>query len=78
MPVEIIIRRVPEEVRDELAARAALRGQSLQEFLRRELQRIVTRPSRATWLQRVRDRKRVAGTRVPPSNILGARDDDRT
>ena len=33
----ITIRNVPESVRNKLAARAARRGQSLQEFLRAEL-----------------------------------------
>ena len=78
MPVQITIRRVPEKVRDELAARAALRRQSMQEFLRQELERIASRPSLDNWLQRVRERKDAAGTRVRPSSILRARDADRT
>lgn len=78
MPVQITIRRVPEKVRDELAARAALRRQSMQEFLRQELERIASRPSLDDWLQRVRERKEAAGTRVRPSSILRARDADRT
>ena len=78
MPVQITIRRVPEEVRDELAARAALRRQSMQEFLRQELERIASRPSLDLWLQRVRERKEAAGTRVRPASILRARDADRT
>ena len=78
MPVQITIRRVPERVRDELAARAALRRQSMQEFLRQELERIASRPSLDTWLQRVRERKEAAGTRVRSSSILRARNADRT
>ena len=78
MPVQITIRGVPEEVRDELAVRAALQRQAMQEFLRGELERIASRPSIAAWLQGVRDRKAVAQTRVPPSSILRARDADRT
>jgi hypothetical protein len=34
MGIQINIRDVPEKVRDELAARAALQGKSMQEFLR--------------------------------------------
>ena len=64
-------------MRDELAARAALQRQSMQEFLRRELERIASRPSLGVWLQGVRDRKQAAGTRVLPSRILRARDRDR-
>ena len=78
MSVQITIRGVPEEVRDELAVRAALQRQSMQEFLRCELERIASRPSVGAWLQGVRDRKTVAGTRVQPSRILRARDADRT
>jgi plasmid stability protein len=37
MATSITIRNVPEEVRDELASRAALAGRSLQEHLRSEL-----------------------------------------
>jgi len=78
MPVQITIRGVPEEVRNELAARAALQRQSMQEFLRCELERIASRPSLDAWLQGVRSRKAAAGTRVRPSRILRARDEDRT
>ncbi len=77
MPVQITIRGVPENVRDELASRAALRRQSMQEFLRGELERIAARPSRDAWLQAVRDRKAAAGSRVEPAAILRARTADR-
>ena len=70
MAVQITIRGVPEQIRDELAARAALQRQSMQEFLRCELERIASRPSVRTWLQEVRIRKEATGTRVPPSDIL--------
>ena len=78
MSVQITIRGVPEEVRDELALRAALQRQSMQEFLRSELERIASRPSVGTWIQEARARKYVAGTRVSSSDILNARDADRT
>ncbi|MCY4361446.1 MAG: hypothetical protein OXE42_04545 [Gammaproteobacteria bacterium] len=77
MPVQITIRGVSEEVRDELAARAALQRQSMQEFLRCELDRIASRPSLDAWLLGVRSRKDVVGTRVQPSRILRARDASR-
>jgi plasmid stability protein len=60
MSTQINIRDVPESVRDELAARAALQGKSMQEFLRAELERLAARPSIDAWLQRVRTRKRAA------------------
>ena len=78
MPVQITIRDVPEEVRDELAVRAARQRQSMQAFLRDELERIASRPSVSEWLHQVRERKELAGTRVHPSSILQARDADRT
>ncbi len=77
MPVQITIRGVPEDVRDELAARAALNRQSMQEFLRGELESIASRPSLGDWLQTVRERKALARSRVGASEIVRARDADR-
>jgi plasmid stability protein len=77
MATQITIRDVPEEVRDELAARAARRGKSMQQYLRAELERLAARPSIDVWLDRVRERKLAAGTRVPPAEILAHRDADR-
>ena len=77
MSVQVTIRNVPEEVRDELASRAALQHQSMQEFLRGELARIASKPSVETWLQTVRTRKQASKTRVSASSILKARDSDR-
>jgi antitoxin FitA len=75
--IQINIRDVPERVRDELAARAALQGKSMQEYLRAELERMVERPSVDSWLQQVRKRKRAAQTRVSPKQILENRNADR-
>jgi antitoxin FitA len=75
--IQINIRDVPERVRDELAARAALQGKSMQEYLRAELERMVARPSVDSWLQQVRKRKRAAQTRVSPKQILENRNADR-
>ena len=77
MPVQITIRDVPEAVRDQLAVRAARQHQSMQGFLRAELERLSSRPSVAEWLQGVRERKAAAGSRVRPDSILRARDADR-
>lgn len=77
MSVQLTIRGVPEKVRDELASRAALQRQSMQEFLRGELERIAARPSPEQWLNAVRDRKEAAGTRVTRDSIVRARDADR-
>src|SRR6202035_2033832 len=75
--IQINIRDVPERVRDELAARAALQGKSMQEFLRAELERLAARPSIDAWLQQVRKRKRATQTRVSTKQILEHRNADR-
>ena len=77
MAIQINIRDVPERVRDEIAARAALQGKSMQEFLRAELERLAARPSIDAWLQEVRKRKRAARTRVSSEQILESRSADR-
>jgi len=77
MPVQITIRDVPEKVRDELAARAALQGKSMQEYLRSELERLAARPSVDAWLEQVRKRKRASRARVSSAGILKERDAGR-
>lgn len=77
MSVQITIRGVPEEVRDQIASRAAARGQSMQEYLRGELVRLVAKPSVDEWLKDVRARKRAMNNRVTTESILRARDADR-
>jgi hypothetical protein len=77
MSIQITIRDVPEKVRDELAARAALQGKSMQEYLRAELERLASRPSVDAWLEQVRKRKRASQTRVSGGRILRQRNADR-
>src|SRR5688572_6311055 len=77
MSIQITIRDVPEKVRDELAARAALQGKSMQEYLRAELERLDARPSIEAWLEQVRKRKRASQARVSAAQILKERDADR-
>jgi antitoxin FitA len=77
MSIQITIRDVSEKVRDELAARAALQGKSMQEYLRAELERLAARPSIESWLEQVRKRKRASQTRVSTRQILLERDADR-
>ena len=77
MSIQITIRNVPKEVRDELASRAALQHQSMQEYLRGELERIAARPAVESWLKTVRERKAAAGTRVSAKKIIDARNTDR-
>lgn len=75
--MQITIRNVPEEVRDELAARAALKRQSMQEYLREQLERMAGRPSIETVLEEVRRRKDASDSHITAAQILEARDADR-
>ena len=77
MSVQITIRNVPEHVRDELAARAAIEHKSMQEYLRLELERMASKPSVQSWLKTVAERKAAAGSHVKAGRILRARDADR-
>lgn len=77
MGVQITIRNVPEEVRDELASRAALRRQSMQEFLREELERMASVPSRETVLERARRRVEASDSRVTSADIVRMLEEDR-
>jgi plasmid stability protein len=77
MSVAITVRDVPDEVRDELAARAARAGQSLQEYLRGMLVESVSRPAVADVIARARARVTTTGSRLDAAAILDARDADR-
>lgn len=77
MTKSITVRHVPDAVRDELAARAAKEGQSLQEFVLAQLRRIAATPSMGDVVAGIRERKRVTGTRISADEILDLRDVDR-
>jgi antitoxin FitA len=75
--VAITIRDVPNEARDELAARAAREGKSLQEYLRGLLLETVAKPSVADVIARARRRVVATGVEVDAQTILDARDAER-
>jgi plasmid stability protein len=77
MTVAITIRNVPDEVRDELAARAARSGRSLQEYLLRQLADLAARPSVDEVIARARSRVGTTGSTLSPHHILDDRDADR-
>jgi antitoxin FitA len=77
MPTSITIRDVPDETRDELAARAALTGRSLQEYLRSRLVELARQPEAETLVERIRARKAATGSTLPEERILSHRDEDR-
>lgn len=62
MPKSITIRDVPDEARDEIAARAARSGRSLQEYLWRELIKLASKPDLESVLELL-DRRGRAGRR---------------
>jgi len=73
----ITVRDVPEETRDELAARAARSGRSLQEYLRAQLIELAARPDAGALVARIRDRKARTGAKLSPDRILAHRDAER-
>lgn len=75
--VSITIRNVPCEVRDELAARAAVKGLPLQEYLRRRLTGMASKPDMETVLDRIERRKQAAGPSLPVSAVLSYLEEDR-
>lgn len=77
MSVAITVRGVPNEVRDEMAARAARAGKSLQEYLRSLLIDAAEHPPVDDVIARARRRVSLTGSVVSAESILAARDDDR-
>jgi hypothetical protein len=77
MSVAITIRDVPNAVRDELAARAARAGKSLQEYLRGMLVESAAHPTVDDVIARARARVAATGVRVDAKSILAARDAER-
>jgi antitoxin FitA len=70
----ITVRDVPDHTRDELAARAARSGRSLQEYLRRELIDLARRPDPTELAGRIIERKRRTSSHVPADEIIEFRD----
>jgi len=74
----VTVRDVPDGVRDELAARAARNGQSLQEYLRTLLVNVAEKPTVDDVLARARARVEATGVRLDPAATVAAKDADRT
>jgi plasmid stability protein len=75
--VSITIRDVPAATRDELAARAARSGRSLQEYLRSELIALASKPDIGVLLDRVQARKQATRSTLAKETILAHRDHTR-
>lgn len=77
MSVAVTVRDVPDEVHQELAARAARARKSLQEYLRGVLVDTASSPSVDDVIARARARVEVTGVRFDAESIIAARDADR-
>jgi antitoxin FitA len=77
MTVSITVRDVPDETRDELAARAARTGRSLQEYLRASLIDLAQRPDVEVLLTQVRWHKAATGSTLSADEIIALKDSDR-
>jgi len=77
MPVSMTIRDIPDDVRNELAARAARKGQSLQEFMRGVIIDVAWRPSNDDVLAQIREHATSIKQTVTVDDILAARDEGR-
>jgi plasmid stability protein len=77
MSVAITIRDVPDEVRDELAARAGRAGKSLQEYVRGMLVESTAHPAVEDVIARARTRVAATAVRASADSILSARDAER-
>jgi antitoxin FitA len=77
MPTTITIRDVPDDVKSELAARAARSGRSLQSYLRSHLLDLASLPDPAVIIGRIEQRKRVTRSQVSGDEIIAYRDAER-
>ncbi len=77
MSMSITVRDVPDETRNELAARAALTGRSLQEYLRAKLIELAAQPDTEALVARIRARKAAHPVSLTAEQILAYRDEDR-
>lgn len=59
MSTMVQIRNVPDELHRKVKARAALAGMSISEYLLREIERSLERPTRQELLARLRSRQKV-------------------
>jgi plasmid stability protein len=76
MTVSITVRDVPDETRAELAARAALTGRSLQEYLRTHLIDVASRPDVEVLVAQIRLHKSATGSELSAEDILAFKDAD--
>jgi antitoxin FitA len=71
------IRNVSDETHNKLASRAALKGMSLQEYMKAKLDEMANQMEPAEWVEMVRRRKATMESSVTIEKILKWRDDGR-
>jgi antitoxin FitA len=71
------IRDVSDETHNKLASRAALKGMSLQEYMKAKLDEMANQMEPAEWVEMVRRRKATMESSVTIEKILKWRDDGR-
>ena len=77
MATSITVRNVSQETHDKLASRAALKGKSLQEYLRAKLDEMADQLDPEEWVEMVRRRKETMKSSVTTEKILAGKDMDR-
>lgn len=77
MSISITIRDIPDEIRNELASRAALSGRSLQEYLRMKLIDVASTPDMDSLMAQIRSRKAAVGSTLSQEQIIHHRNADR-
>jgi len=70
----IQVRDVPEQVHNTLKARAAREGMSLSDFIKRELERTVERPTMREWLELTQRAKPIPAKRSAAQLVRELRD----
>ena len=70
----IQVRDVPEEIHSALKARAAREGISLSDFIKRELEHVVERPTMREWLERTKTVKPIPTKRTAAQAVRELRD----
>ena len=76
MSVMVQIRNVPDELHRKLKSRAALAGMSISEYLLREIERSLKRPTREELLQRLQSLEPVE-PREPVAEAVAAEREGR-
>ena len=76
MTTSITVHDIPDETRNELAARAALTGRSLEEYLRAKLIELARQPDAEALVVRIQARKAAQSATLSAGEILAHRDED--